>query len=150
MANATKALDNKRLIIQKHVKALFELQTIAKENYIGLRHLVDGVLKHIRALKAIGRPTESWDDLIIHLITSKLDHTTNKEWENSIVETELPTAQRLIEFLEHRCHTLKAISRKIQPSSHLQVKAGQTKVSSLISSRPATCQKCKGEHPIYT
>lgn len=65
--------DNKRLIVQKHIKALFELQSISKENHIGLRHLVDGVLKHLRALKAIGRPTHTWDDLIIHLITGKLD-----------------------------------------------------------------------------
>jgi len=51
--------DNKRLIIQKHIKALFDLQPIIKENHTGLRHLVDGILKHLRALKAIGRPTDS-------------------------------------------------------------------------------------------
>jgi len=81
--------DNKRLIIQKHIKALFDLQPIVKENHTGLRHLVDGILKHLRALKAIGRPTDSWDDLIVHLITSKLDYVMNKEWENSIKD--IPT-----------------------------------------------------------
>ncbi|XP_039303422.1 uncharacterized protein LOC120357324 [Solenopsis invicta] len=141
--------DNKRLIIQKHIKALFELQPVTKENHAGLRHLLDGVLKHIRALKAIGRPTESWDDLIIHLITGKLDHITNKEWENSITESDIPNLQRLTEFLEHRCHMLQAINRKIQPSSYSQVKLTQARVSSLVSSNTASCQKCKENHPIY-
>lgn len=95
--------DDKRLIVQRHVKALFELQPVSKENYTGLHYLVDGVLKHMKALKAIGRPTESWDDLIIYLVAGKLDYTTNKEWENTITDAEIPNVQRLIKFLEHRC-----------------------------------------------
>lgn len=142
--------DNKRLIIQKHIKALFELQSISKENHTGLRHLVDGVLKHLRALKAIGRPTQAWDDLIIYLITGKLDHTTNKEWENSITEADILTTQHLIDFLEHRCHMLEAINRKVQPVSQSQAKVSQARVASHANSKPAVCQKCKGDHQIYS
>jgi len=141
--------DNKRLIIQKHIKALFDLQPIVKENHTGLRHLVDGILKHLRALKAIGRPTDSWDDLIVHLITSKLDHVTNKEWENSITDADIPSIQRLTDFLEHRCHMLEAISRKNQPSSHVQAKSNQIKAASYVNAKVAPCQKCKGSHQIY-
>lgn len=71
--------DNKRLIMQKHIKAIFDLPPIPKENHTTLRHVVDVTLKHTRALKTIGRPTDSWDDLLIHLVTGKLDTTTNKE-----------------------------------------------------------------------
>ncbi|XP_011688629.1 PREDICTED: uncharacterized protein LOC105450474 [Wasmannia auropunctata] len=97
------------------VEGLFDCQSLAKENHAGLRHLVDGVLKHMRALKAIGRPTdcESWDDLIIHLITGKLDHSTNKEWKNGIKEADIPTLQRLTDFIEHRCYMFEAVNRKI-------------------------------------
>jgi len=51
--------DNKRLIIRKHIKVLFELQSVTKENYMDLRHLTDGILKHMRAPRAIGRPTDT-------------------------------------------------------------------------------------------
>jgi len=67
----TARYDNKRLIIQKHIKAIFELPAVTKENHAALRLLSDGVLKHVRALKALGRSTDQWGDLLIYLITSK-------------------------------------------------------------------------------
>ncbi|XP_018378048.1 PREDICTED: uncharacterized protein LOC108770819 [Trachymyrmex cornetzi] len=144
-----KRYDNKRLIIQKHLRALFKLPSVTKENFNALRQLVDGVLKHIRALKAMGRPTDSWGDLIIHLVTGKLDHNTNKEWEDSITGNDIPTLQHLTEFLEHRCHTSEAINRK-GSSLQTQVKVGQAKVSALVSTKTASCQRCKKDHQIYS
>ncbi|XP_018368507.1 PREDICTED: uncharacterized protein LOC108764667 [Trachymyrmex cornetzi] len=125
-----KRYDNKRLIIQRHLRALFELPSITKENFNALCQLVDGVLKHIRALKAMGRLTDSWDDPIIHLVTGKLDHNTNKEWEDSITGNDIPT--------------LKGSSLQTQ------VKVGQAKVSALVSTKTASCQRCKEDHQIYS
>ncbi|XP_070169682.1 uncharacterized protein [Polyergus mexicanus] len=71
--------DNRRVIIQTHIHALFELPVITKESPTQLRSLVDAALKHTRALHALGQPTESWDALLFHLITSKLDRNTHKE-----------------------------------------------------------------------
>ncbi|KYN04944.1 hypothetical protein ALC62_04178 [Cyphomyrmex costatus] len=100
-----KRYDKKRIIIQRHIRALFQLQSVSKENFMSLCYLVDEVLRDYlhSALKAIGRPTDSWDDIIIHLITSKLDHITNKEWENNILDEDIPTIRHLTDFLEHRC-----------------------------------------------
>ena len=63
------------------------------------RELLDIILKHLRTLKALGRPTDYWDDLIIHLIICKLDVVTSKAWELSIKGKELPDLKSLIEFL---------------------------------------------------
>jgi len=71
--------DNRRRIVQGHVRAMFELPPMHKENHSQLRALLDGVCKHLRTLKALERPVDSWDDLVIHLILSKLDTTTKKE-----------------------------------------------------------------------
>ncbi|XP_036143402.1 uncharacterized protein LOC118645800 [Monomorium pharaonis] len=65
--------DDKRVIIQERVKALYDLSIVAKENYVALRKLVDNVLRHLRSLKSLGRPTDTWDDLIIHLIVARLN-----------------------------------------------------------------------------
>lgn len=71
--------DKKRLIVQKHIKAIFYLPAISKENYSSLRSLIDGVLKHKRALKVLDRSMGEWDDLLVYLITNKLDMTANRE-----------------------------------------------------------------------
>lgn len=74
-----------------------------KENHTELRQLLDTVLKYLRALKVLKRNTEYWDDLIIHIITGKLASVTNKEWETSFKDSNIPTLKELVEFLSHRC-----------------------------------------------
>jgi len=49
---------NKRIIIQNHVRALFELQAVSKEA-ASLSTLVDTALKHIHSLQVLGQPTDS-------------------------------------------------------------------------------------------
>jgi len=49
--------DNERLAVQNHIKAIFELPTLRRENSVALRNILDGILKHTRALAALKRPT---------------------------------------------------------------------------------------------
>jgi len=143
--------DNKRLIIQKHIKAIFELPAVTKENHAALRSLSDGVLKHVRALKALGRSTDQWGDLLIYLITSKLDVITNKEWENSLTTAEFPTLQNLTEFLERRCHTLEIIQKKAQPSSTFSNtnRQQQQRTAVNVATQGKNCPICHGEHFVF-
>lgn len=39
--------DNQRVIVQKHIKAIFEYPVLYNENHIELRQLLDTVLKHL-------------------------------------------------------------------------------------------------------
>lgn len=107
-----KSYDNKRTIVHMHLRALFELPNITKENAFELRQIADGAIKHIQALTALQRPTENWDDMIIYLITSKLDTVTSRKWQTSLTGTELPTFKQLIDFLNHRCQVLEATGRQ--------------------------------------
>jgi len=50
---------NKRIIIQNHVRALFELHAVSKEVASSLNTLVDTALKHIHSLQVLGQPTDS-------------------------------------------------------------------------------------------
>lgn len=59
---------NKRIIIQNHVKALFELQVMLKESASGLSTLLDTALRHIHALQNLGQAMDGWD-----AITSAFD-----------------------------------------------------------------------------
>jgi len=58
---------------------MFEIAPVHKENAVTLRGLLDNTLKHFRALKALQRPVENWDDIMIHLVLTKLDSVTIKE-----------------------------------------------------------------------
>lgn len=82
--------DNKKCIVHTHIKAMFDIAPIHKENTV-LRNLLDNVLKHFRALKALQRPIDSWDNMMIHLVLTKLDSVTVKEWETSQSDADIPT-----------------------------------------------------------
>lgn len=73
--------DNSRLLVHNHVKSLFTIQALTKEAPDFLRHLVDTILKNLRALKLLGEPVDSWDTLIIYIVVTKLDKITEREWE---------------------------------------------------------------------
>lgn len=59
--------DNQRVIVQKHIKAIFDHPVSYKENHVELRQLLDTVIKHLRALKVLKRCT---DPLVIDWIRS--------------------------------------------------------------------------------
>ncbi|XP_046743020.1 uncharacterized protein LOC124409453 [Diprion similis] len=121
--------DDDSLIIQKHIRALFELPVLSKENHTALRRMLDTVLKHIRALKALKRPTEQWDDIMIFLVTSRLDQTTSKEWETSIKKGEIPNFTQLTDFLAQRCRALEASARTHKVESNVSNKGKSSKCS---------------------
>jgi len=41
-------------------------------------------MRHLRSLKGLDRPMEHWNNLIIYIITTKLDLNTIKNWEDNI------------------------------------------------------------------
>ncbi|XP_036143903.1 uncharacterized protein LOC118645955 [Monomorium pharaonis] len=139
--------DIERFAVQNHIKAIFELPTLKKENSITLRSILDGILKHIRALAALKRPTSQWDDLLIYVITSKLDYITTKEWESHVDAQRLPTFQELIEFLTKRCQMLEAVARRnpSMPKVDNSRSASQDRLKQVKALR--LCLNClKGKH----
>lgn len=69
---------NERLLVHNHVKALFNVPSISKESPQQLRILIDTILRNLRALKSLNEPVDNWDTLIIYLIVSKLDVSTER------------------------------------------------------------------------
>ncbi|GAB1860689.1 hypothetical protein CAJAP_01768 [Camponotus japonicus] len=136
--------DNKRTIVQTHLRALFELPSVAKENAVELRRMEDNTTKHIQALNALRCPTEHWDSILIYLISSKFDPITRREWQASLTGAELPTFKQFAEFLENRCHLLESLIRNnsmIQP-------VGKSMTAHIATTSPS-CGYCNGEHLIY-
>lgn len=65
--------ENKALIFQSHVNEIIQLAATKKESAIDLREMLDKVKAHHRALSSLGNMENLADNLLICLISSKLD-----------------------------------------------------------------------------
>ncbi|GJQ88047.1 hypothetical protein Trydic_g12969 [Trypoxylus dichotomus] len=59
--------NNKQYIVNSHLQALFDIPVTTKESASCLRNLVTDAKQHLRSLKCLGLPTDSWEDItVIH------------------------------------------------------------------------------------
>ncbi|XP_045454301.1 uncharacterized protein LOC123663677 [Melitaea cinxia] len=153
--------NNERLLVHNHIKALFTVPGMNKESPKQIRILIDTILRNLRALKTLNEPTEHWDTLIIYLIASKLDVSTEKEWENYKGSITYATQKDsnpklklddLLTFLRNRADTLEMIhanhtgassqkSHDNRPHCDIKKPTSQTKLHSFISTRKDSLNK---------
>jgi hypothetical protein len=150
--------DDQRLIIKNHIRALFDLPNVTKDSPASLRQLIDKVDLHLKVLKTLDAPTETWDLLIIHLIELKLDAFTMREWETTNKKT-MPTLKDMYAYLKDRCRVWEAIqfhknpekNRDVQSKSNPQQKskAPFTRSSSNLATQQPSCKLCNQNHFMY-
>ncbi|XP_071576344.1 uncharacterized protein [Temnothorax nylanderi] len=109
--------DNKRVITQSHIKAIMELPSMSRESACELRQIADGAARHVHALQALKRPTSHWDDLLVHILSSKLDSVTMREWQNSLTANELLNFKQFLDFIIHHSQMLESTGKSSVPSS---------------------------------
>lgn len=160
--------ENKKFIIQSHVKNLFELPLVGKNTLSDLRNLADNIQRNLRALKSLNEPVESWDTLLLYIFGNKLDVYSKREWETSCVKQSSVTCDDFLKFLTERCHVLEKMdSYKQIPNQSNNSKTGFVKTNkgshsfvtfnenvtsdrSHHNSPNSNCLICKEErHPIY-
>lgn len=158
--------NNNKLLIHSHIKALFTLQALTKEAPDLLRNLIDTYLKNLRALKILGEPVDSWDTILIYIIVSKLDKTTERAWEqyrNTILNKSEDSTSRLkvevlLTFLKDRADmldTLQANSTKINDikkhhaNTNTKVHCNVTSTKSKSHTTHRSCLLCKSNHLLY-
>lgn len=153
-----KRYEGNKTIIQHDIQALISFPGLTKELHSALRQLLDAVQQHIRTLKRLGQPTDSWDSLFIHLFTPKLDGNTRKEWESERADKqELPSMKDFVTFLEPRCSFLEALSRTgalsvtkgMQNCSKQQSSKHSNQMQVHVSTENSTCPICQNTHKIF-
>lgn len=145
-----------KMIIHSHVRALCDLPVVQKESFYQLRKMVDEVNKNIRVLQTFNEPVKEWSTLLIHLLCSKLDHNTKRQWESeNIHKKDLPTIEQFLEFLSQRSRLLETLYAN---KDNVQY---NTSGSNQRSQRPRTqsffnqekkgykCYFCKEPHSIF-
>ncbi|XP_045541554.1 uncharacterized protein LOC123723057 [Papilio machaon] len=149
--------NNKNILINNHLKALYHIEPITRESFKALRYLIDQVSKNLRALGTLGLPTEQWDVLVVFMMSSKLDVTTNRKWEehkNSL--TTLPTLNDFNTFLRNRADVLETTqsTRCDRPDNKSHFKSQHSSKSLVAASTSTVAQKricsiCKNDHRVY-
>lgn len=112
----------------------------------------------MRALETLNIKTDSWDPIIIHLITTRLDISTHREWELTTKPDKLPTLKELTDFLQMRSQTLEAVNSnrdnhshqdKVQPRFKQNTQNNQYKLKSHVVVDESRCKCCNDKHKIY-
>ncbi|XP_071579510.1 uncharacterized protein [Temnothorax nylanderi] len=147
--------DNPRLQVNTVLQAIFNLKAMTKESASELEHLYTTFIQHYRTLQTLRRPVETWDDMIVFMITQRLDSESVKAWENRLGSTKVPPSWRdLDEFLITRLFTLKAYEKSrggktgwkpqmATAKAHFQGKSGDSS-----SSEASNCPICREKHYI--
>lgn len=142
--------DNKRIIINNHIKALFELPIVTKDSHVSLRHLLDKLNQHLNSLNKLKLPTEHWDALIIHLVSTRLDNNAKKEWETSLDNDTFPTLQQLQDFLTKRCLTLETLfNNPAKKEIHGNFKKVRNVEQNYAVIEGVKCAICDKDHYVY-
>ena len=81
--------------------------------------LLDEILKHISALWIFEQLADSWDSILIYILTSKLDSVSYRAWEIHSSNHIAPTFKELCECLQSRCNMLTSISLEVSDAKQL-------------------------------
>jgi len=92
--------------------------------------------------------TMHWDDLLVHLLTSKLDSLTLREWRTSLTDNEQPSLKQLLDFIAHRCQMLEPITRAGSISTRKIEAKSQPNAKRLLCAATVKpkCNFCQREH----
>lgn len=145
--------NNSRILVSTQLEILLNLQNLTFESSKNLKNMHDRTMESLHALNNLKIKTDSWDPLVVHILTKKLDKETHKLYEQSLNNPkEVQSLENFLNFLESRFQSLDAIG-----STHLNntsskpsnpTKPSPTKYSSMKSFHTSTapCTTCPGTH----
>lgn len=154
--------DNKRLLIQNHVSALFHIESIVKESSVALKALIDLLNKDLRALESLGEPVKHWDTLLIYIVTRKLDQKTFREWEEHkgrLDKDSKITFEKFMTFLRNRADLIETL--ELSRNNYFQTSNKSCpKIKSMVATQSLNdhsnntemsrkvCPKCNNDHSL--
>lgn len=108
--------DNKQYLSNCILKRLFGQKSQLFESAQGLKDLIDTTSDCLSALVNVGVDVSTWDIIVIHILTLKLDGETRKQWElhvtGSIAADILPTFEQFSSYITNRFRALEFVGQK--------------------------------------
>lgn len=151
--NALKSrYENKRVLVDNQLKILFNIPVATVENSESIQKVHSTVSDCLCTLKTLNVDIDSWDPILIYLVSTKLPDETLSLWEQSLKShRELPTWVQLDEFLINRFEVVERISsirhsKETQSSaSHMFSKKQQNSSQERVDLK---CSYCKTNHQL--
>lgn len=87
-----------------------------------LQYIADIVHETIRQMRGLGEPVEHWDFIFVHAISKLLDESTLESWELKR-QSDSPTAEEMLKFLDDRAEALRNVKRSRDSSASTDAKS---------------------------
>lgn len=108
--------DNKKIIFSSHINLIMNLPVMQQQSAANIKKIHDTTKECLYAIKNLGVDIDTWDPLVIHIVTQKLDSVTYNDYIQSLISPrDLPTLQEFFEFMEAKFTSLEASKRKQDP-----------------------------------
>lgn len=148
---------------------LFNLPNMQQQTVAQLKRIHDVTIETLYAIKNLGVNVDTWDPILVHILSQKLDADTHSEYHDSLKDCrKLPKLKDLLDFLEAKFTSLEASRRKQENNQKPNTSSGQQQNHSYFkkqySSNQASsnkkitksfhvstirCPICDGEHGMY-
>lgn len=123
--------NNKKLIFSSHLNILLSLPNIQHNSIAHIKKMHDVTTECLHAIKNLEVDITTWDPIIVHILSQKLDSETHTEYIQSLKSPrELPILQEFLDYLESKFTSMESARRKQdnipQKSSNQQINNQQT------------------------
>ena len=148
-----KRYDDKYLLISLQIHRILNLEQI-EESSSELGIMLDTINSVLGTLRSLEQSTDSWDMLIITIVSSKLDEKSREFWEAQIPDQELPTWELMENCLQKRARILTASARQRDvPAKQMNVARFESNKfvngrQSFHASSSMNCIKCNKTHSL--
>lgn len=111
----TNRYNNMQQLFTKQIQVFMNQPAMHSQNAYELKRLHDISLESIRAIHNLGVNTSTWDPILVHILTGKMDTETYSNYmQVRKSPRELPNLDELMEFLENKFTALEPVNTKKQ------------------------------------
>lgn len=144
--------ENKRVLVDNQMKLLFDIPPATQEDSESIRRIQSSVNDSLATLRSLGIEVESWDPILIRLISTKLPDFTLSLWEQSLTSPrELPKWSQMSQFLVDRYETVERLSSiKATKDSFKLSNSIEPKIQTYASQENlnSPCKLCNDNHSL--
>lgn len=147
--------DNKRIIVNTILNRFLSQRKLTSDNSLNIKQLLDTSKECLNSLENLGIQVNAWDAIVVHIITSKLDTESIKQWEQSLgASTSIPTFEMLQTHLETRFRTMEMVDMATKkenkkPNAQLLNKQTNIKTYTTTTNNYTKCTFCTQTHYIF-
>lgn len=105
--------NNKKLIFTSHLNTLLNMPNMSNQSATHIKRMHDVILETLHAITNLGVDVTTWDPILIHILSQKLDSDTFNDYIDSLNNSrELPILKDFLSYLENKFISLESSRRK--------------------------------------